>query len=165
MTSERDPASPQGGPESVEMPVPTIWPLVLSLGVMLLLAGIATNYAFSAVGAVLLIVGLGGWIAQLLPGRGHAHEPLAEAALRPRPITGQPGKVQQLKPGMPGYRFRMPEKIHPISAGIKGGILGGLVMPIPALLYGLISRQGLFYPVNLLAGMIVPSMEQIARDQ
>ena len=30
---------------------------------------------------------------------------------------------------MPGYRLRLPEKVHPISAGIKGGLVGGLVMP------------------------------------
>ena len=41
--------------------------------------------------------------------------------------------VQQLKPGVVGYRFQLPEKVHPISAGIKGGIVGGLLMPIPAL--------------------------------
>ena len=35
---------------------------------------------------------------------------------------------------MPGYRLRMPEEVHPISAGIKGGIVGGLVMPMPALI-------------------------------
>ena len=34
---------------------------------------------------------------------------------------------------MAGYRFQLPEKIHPISSGVKGGIVGGLVMPIPAL--------------------------------
>ena len=55
----------------------------------------------------------------------------------------------------------MPEKVHPISAGIKGGILGGLVMPIPALAYGVLSGHGIWYPVNLLAGMVVPGMDQM----
>ncbi len=41
---------------------------------------------------------------------------------------------------MPGYRMRLPEKVHPISAGVKGGLLGGLVMPIPALVYGFVER-------------------------
>src|SRR2546430_8947283 len=53
---------------------------------------------------------------------------------------------------MPGYRVRLPEKVHPISAGVKGGIAGGLVIPLPALIYGLVSGQGIWYPVNLLAG-------------
>src|SRR5262249_38175188 len=40
--------------------------------------------------------------------------------------------------------------------GLWGGLLGGLVMPVPALLWGLLSGHGLFYPVNLLAGMALP---------
>ena len=61
-------------------------------------------------------------------------------------------------PGMAGYRFQLPEKVHPISAGVKGGIVGGLVMPIPALAYGLLSGHGLWFPINLLAGMVVPGI-------
>ena len=60
---------------------------------------------------------------------------------------------------MPGYRLRLPEEVHPISAGIKGGIVGGLVMPVPALLYGYFSGHGIWYPVNLLAGMVVPGID------
>src|SRR5207237_7598476 len=109
-------------------------------------------------GAGLLVVALGLWVGQLLPGRGHAHEPLVEPALRPRPVQGVPGTVEQLHPGMPGYRMRLPEHVQPISAGVKGGIVGGLVMPLPALLYGLLSGHGLWYPINLLAGMVLPGL-------
>ncbi len=146
------------GPTNVEMPTATAWPIVLALGIALLGAGLATHLALSAVGAVLFLLGLGGWISLLLPGRGHMHEPLVEPAQRARPITGKPGTVDQLVPGLPGYRFRLPESVHPISAGVKGGILGGLVMPIPALAYGLISGHGLWFPVNLLAGIIIPGI-------
>ncbi len=148
----------QSGPTNVEMPQATAWPIVLALGLALLGAGVATHLALSVVGAALFVLGLGGWISLLLPGRGHMHEPLVTPALRPRPITGKPGTVDQLVPGLPGYRFRLPESVHPISAGVKGGILGGLVMPIPALAYGLISGHGLWFPVNLLAGIIVPGI-------
>lgn len=150
-------AEPPDG-DTVEMPGATVWPVVLALGVTLLLVGVATSLALSAVGAIIFVVGLGGWIAQLLPGQGHVHERLVEPALRPRPVTGTEGMVGHLRPGMVGYRFRLPEHVHPISAGVKGGILGGLVMPIPALAYGLISGHGLWFPVNLLAGMVVPGI-------
>jgi hypothetical protein len=66
--------------------------------------------------------------------------------------------VEQLREGLPGYRLRLPEDVHPISAGIKGGIVGGAVMPVPALLWGLFSGHGLWYPVNLLAGMVLPGV-------
>ena len=73
-------------------------------------------------------------------------------------MTGAPGGVEHLRPGMPGYRLRLPQDVHPISAGLKGGIVGGVVMPVPALLWGLFSGHGLWYPVNLLAGMVLPGV-------
>src|SRR5262245_59102203 len=115
----------QHPPGAVEMPRPTVALLVLSLGVALILGGLALGYAFILVGAGVLAVGLGIWIVDLLPGQGHVHEPLAEPAQRRAPIAGAPGMVEQLLPGMPGYRVQLPEKVHPISAGVKGGILGG----------------------------------------
>src|SRR5262249_2515427 len=37
-------------------------------------------------------------------------------------------------------------------------IVGGLLMPAPALLWGLFSGHRLWYPVNLLAGMVLPGV-------
>jgi hypothetical protein len=147
------------------MPQATAWPIVLALGITLLGTGLATNAAFSIIGAIVFVFGLSGWIGQLLPGRGHLHEPLVEPALRPQPVVERPGTVDQLKPGMVGYRFRLPEKIHPISAGVKGGIVGGLVMPIPALAYGILSKHEIWFPINLLAGMLVPGVEDMSVTQ
>jgi hypothetical protein len=152
-------------PTSVEMPQPTVWPLVLALGVSLLGAGMATNLALSFVGGLLFLLALGGWIGQMLPGQGHMHEPLVEMTLRPNPVIEKLGNVDRLRPGMAGHRFRLPEKVHPISAGVNGGIVGGLVMPIPALAYGLLSGHGLWFPVNLLAGMVVPGISNASLAQ
>jgi hypothetical protein len=132
----------------------------------ILAAGVPLGTTFVIVGAVVLIAGLGIWIAQLLPGRGHVHESLAEPARRPKPGgTGVTpvvlGGVERLQPGMPGYRFRLPQDVHPISAGLKGGIVGGVVMPAPALLWSLLSGHGLWYPINLLAGMVLPGVGQM----
>ncbi|HLJ93753.1 MAG TPA: hypothetical protein VKU02_11245 [Gemmataceae bacterium] len=150
---------------SVEMPQATAWPLVLALGITLGGAGLATHPVLSVIGAVLLVYALAGWIGQLLPGRGHLHEPLVEPALRPGPIFSRPGTVGQLRPGMAGHRFRVPEKVHPISSGVKGGILGGFVMPLPALAYGLLSGHGLWFPINLLAGMAVAGISGVTEAQ
>jgi hypothetical protein len=140
------------------MPQPTAWPIVLALGIALMTAGLATSLALSVVGMVLFVFGLSGWIRQLLPGRGHFHEARVEPARRPRPITEKPGTVSQLQPGIVGYRFQLPLRVHPISAGVKGGIVGGLAMPIPALAYGLLSGHGIWFPVNLLAGIVIPGI-------
>ncbi len=148
--------------EGVELPAPTAAPLSLALGITVLAFGWATHLAFILVGLVIFIAGLANWIAQLLPGRGHVIEPLAAEVVRPKPVVAALGRVGQLRPGMPGYRFRLPEKVQPISAGLKGGIVGGLVMPIPALLYGLISGEGIWLPINLLAGIVLPGVEQLS---
>src|SRR5262245_7466345 len=60
--------------------------------------------------------------------------------------------------GSPGYRLRLPTEVHPITAGIKGGIAGGIAMTVPALAYGVVSGKSIWYPVNLLAGMVVPGL-------
>lgn len=150
---------------SVEMPRPTVWPIVLGLGVTMLALGVATSLAFCVVGGVLLLFGILGWISQLLPGRGHEHEELAEAAAQAKPVTARLGTVQQLKPGVVGYRFQLPEKVHPVSAGLKGGILGGLLMPIPALIWALVNHHSPWFPVNLLAGMVLPGLPDMPIDE
>ncbi|HEX3655788.1 MAG TPA: hypothetical protein VHV55_08285 [Pirellulales bacterium] len=161
MSNQPAPSTSDHPPErldSVEMPRPTVAPLVLSVGMVLLAAGLATSLVFSYVGGALVVVALGTWISHLLPGRGHMHEPLVRETQRAAPAAGQPGTVEQLKPGAPGYRLRLPERVHPISAGIKGGIAGGIVMPIPALAYGVLSGHGIWFPINLLAGMLLPGV-------
>ncbi|HTN74905.1 MAG TPA: hypothetical protein VL096_06650 [Pirellulaceae bacterium] len=163
MASETEPAHSEQSPvahDSVLMPEPTVAPLVLALGLAMLALGVAFGWPFMLVGAILLFTGLGQWVAQLLPGRGHIHEPLT--AQLPTPILARPGMVDSLRPGVPGYRFRLPEKVHPISAGIKGGIVGGLLMPIPALLYGVLSGHGIWYPINLLSGMVLPGVDTLS---
>lgn len=152
----------EDGRDSVEMPRPTVAPFVLASGLSILAAGVPLGSAFLLVGAGVVIAGAGLWVAQLLPGRGHVREPLVEPARRPRTVTGEIGRVEQLGEGMPGYRLRLPQAVHPVSAGIKGGLVGGLVMPLPALLWGILSGHGLWYPVNLLAGMVVPGIERMS---
>ena len=150
---------------TVEMPRPNVWPMVLSLGVVLMAAGVAMHVGFLVAGGLIFVAGLSGWIVQLLPGRGHHHEAMVEPERRAKSVVATTGLVEQLHPGRPGYRFQLPEKVHPISAGVKGGLLGGLVMPLPALAYGLISGYGIWYPVNLLAGMVLPGVEYMDLEQ
>jgi hypothetical protein len=150
---------------AIELPAPTVAPLVFALSIALLAAGVAMSLAFVAVGAILFVVGLSMWISQLISGRGHVHEPRVELARRPRAIVPRPGAVARLKVGMPGYRLRLPEKVHPISAGVKGGIVGGIVMPLPAMLYGLASGHGIWLPINLLAGMVLPNIGDMPTAQ
>jgi hypothetical protein len=158
--SDTNPPTP-GERESVEMPTSTAAPMIVALGVCLLAASVSFGPAMLIVGAVILFTGLGIWIAHLLPGRGHFHEAFVESARRAKPVVATIGTVGQLEAGTPGYRVQLPVMIHPVSAGVKGGLLGGLVMPVPALLWGLVSRHGIWYPVNLLAGMALPGVSRM----
>jgi hypothetical protein len=50
--------------------------------------------------------------------------------------------------------------LRPALAGPLGGLVGGLLMTVPALLWGLLNGHGLWYPANLLAGMVLPDLGQ-----
>jgi hypothetical protein len=123
-----------------------------------------TSLGYVVVGAVVLLFGLGGWIRQLLSTQGHVHEPLVEPSLRPSQTAAAPGTVAPMRPGTPGYRFNLPERVHPISSGVKGGLIGGLLMPIPALAYGLIAHGSPWLPINLLVGIVIPGITDTSLD-
>jgi hypothetical protein len=50
------------------------------------------------------------------------------------------------------------KNLQPITAGLLGGAIAGLLMPLPAVLWGVTTGHGIWYPVNLLAGMVVPGI-------
>ena len=144
--------------KTIEMPAATPWPLVLSVGVAAAGIGFATSLGFLVVGLMIFTVGLGGWIGQLVSTSGHVQEPVGDLIHRPDPIVPRPNTVTALRPGGVGYRFRLPEHVHPLTSGIKGGLVGGMVMPFPALIFGLAEYGSPWLPVNLLAGMAIPGL-------
>jgi mono/diheme cytochrome c family protein len=157
--------SDQHSNNAVEMPRATVWPVVLGLGILLAALGAATNLFFCIIGGLLLLIAIAGWVSQLLPGRGHEFEPLPPPEDRVTMVVPRPGAVEQLEPGKTGYRFQLPQKVHPLSAGIKGGILGGLLMPIPALIWAVSAGHSIWYPLNLLAGLVLPGLTDMPTEQ
>ena len=143
-----------GNPEAVVLPAPTAWPFVLALGVSLIFAGLLTNASISVLGAILYIAGAVGWFLQVLPHEHHVEVPAvpeAEAAAIPAPEVMRLPAAQQVQ------RAWLPLKIYPISAGVKGGLAGGVAMALLAMLYGLIFYRSVWYPINLLAGSLYAS--------
>jgi hypothetical protein len=47
------------------------------------------------------------------------------------------------------------KRLPRVLAGIAGGLVGGAAMALPALLWAAASGRGFWYPVNLLAGMLL----------
>ena len=54
--------------------------------------------------------------------------------------------------------MQVPEQVHPYSSSVRGGIVGGIAMAVVAPVYGLVSGRGIWYPVNLLAAMLMPAI-------
>lgn len=59
--------------ESEHLPGPTYWPAALALACVFLLWGIVASYIISAVGLLLLVAALVGWIGELVHER-HASD-------------------------------------------------------------------------------------------
>ena len=146
--------------ETIALPAPTVWPMVLAFGVTFLFGGLVTNALVSAVGLVLFLVAAVGWWRQVLPEQQLEHVPLRPVADRAKPIVPAPTPVGRLEPGEARHRTRIPVEVPPLSAGVKGGILGGMVMAVVALAYGVIFQRSLWYPINLLSAVAMPGMAQ-----
>ena len=143
---------------SIEVPAPTPWPFVTSFGLALLFAGLVTSLAVSVVGLVVILFGAVGWFRDVLP---VPKEELVAIATTPAPIfVRSTRRVAHLQAGAEGHRVYIPITVHPYSAGLLGGALGGVGMAIIACLYGLIAQGSLWYPVNLLAAAALPSLAE-----
>jgi len=153
-------AEPTRAPAAVELPAPTAWPMVLALGVSLVFASLVTNTIVALVGAVLTLAAGIGWWRQVLPEQKHELMPLRPLAERVEATVVVRAGVERLTFGEARHRVRIPEEVQPISAGVKGGIVGGAVMAVVALAYGLIVQGSPWYPINLLSAVAMPRMAQ-----
>src|SRR5438132_1962422 len=152
-------------PETVAMPAPTVWPLVTALGITLLGAGLVTHMAVSVVGLGLFLRGLVGWWRDVLPVEQHEAVPVPPPERRAAPVQTQLHTVARLRLGEGGHRVRIPAEIHPYSAGLKGGIVGGMAMAIVAVAYGIVAYGSPWYPINLLAAAAFPMPAHITLEE
>src|SRR5579859_1678853 len=138
---------------TLELPAPTAWPLVLAFGTTLAFAGLVTSESVSVLGGVLVIAGAVGWFRNVLPHEAHESVPV----LPEEPAIATTRRdVARLEVADQPKRAWLPLETYPVSAGIKGGLAGSVVMAALAMLYGLISGNGIWYPVNLLVAGFFP---------
>jgi hypothetical protein len=142
-------------PATLQLPAPTAWPIVLAFGITLLFAGLLTSASVSVLGSVLAVAGVVGWFRDVLPLEAHETVPVSdkvEPVVTARPEVERVGWVtDELN------RSWLPLEIYPVSAGIKGGLAGSVVMAILAIIYGIASKHGIWYPINLLAAGFFPA--------
>lgn len=143
-----NPVNEELGKETVQVPATEGWPVVAAFGLSLLWAGLLTHWMVSMLGALCLIAGFGNWFREVLPRELHE-----AVTVFPEPVeTEVPSReVRHLEPGEEGNRARLPLKIYPYAAGVRGGLAGGAAMFVLALLYGFVYHHSIWYPANLLA--------------
>lgn len=171
MANKQQPGSSQHGEAAqrsdencIELPAPSSWPFITAAGIAMIGAGLVTNPTFLVVGIMVAFTGIVGWWHDVIPNEKHEEVPI-NLALRPAPIMVEARSVVRLSVGQGGHRVRFPEEVHPYSAGLWGGLAGGAAMAALACLYGLIWQHSIWFPVNLLAGAILPDMGAATLDQ
>ena len=133
--------------DSVILPTPTAWPMVLALGLALLITGMVTHWVISLLGLLLTLRSTVGWFFEVLPHENHVSVPVQASVIT---ISSTRTTREQL-PLATNHRKLLPVETFSITSGIKGGIVGGIAMIIPAALFGLLRYHSVWYAVNLLA--------------
>jgi len=146
----QDPHS-TGNPETVVLPAPTAWPFLLAMGASLIFAGLLTNISLSVLGVILFVPAAVGWFRQVLP---HEHHVVVPTAPEPKFVDYTPREVMRVPAAQHVQRAWLPLKVYPVSAGVKGGLAGGVAMAILAMLYGVLIVHSIWYPINLIAGSL-----------
>jgi hypothetical protein len=137
-------------PHEIEVPASTAWPFVLAFGCTLLFAGLVTSLSVSLLGAVLSLAGSIGWFREVFPHEQEETVPVVPEDIR---ITTERRVVERVP--VPDYqRAWLPIHTYPISAGVKGGIAGGVAMAVLACAYGVLKAHSIWYPINLLAAAV-----------
>src|SRR5262252_4599125 len=139
------------GPVEIEVPALTAWPLVLSFGFTLMFAGLLTSASVSVLGAVLAVAGCVGWFQEVFP---HEHEETVPVVFEQLRIATERRVVERVPVAPDLVRAWLPVKTYPISAGLKGGLTGGVAMAVLACAYGLLKAGSIWYPINLLAATV-----------
>jgi len=138
-------------PVEIEVPASTAWPFVLAFGFTLICAGLLTSASVSILGVVLAAAGCVGWFREVLP---QEHEETVPAVIEEHRITTKRRVVEHVPVAPDLVRAWLPVETYPMSAGLKGGLAGGVAMAVLACTYGLLKAGSIWYPINLLAATV-----------
>jgi hypothetical protein len=136
--------------------------LVLALGFTLIFAGLLTSVSISILGAVLAVAGCAGWFGEVLP---REHEVVVSVEPDVPTIVTNRRVVDRLPIAPDQVRAWLPLRTHPISAGLKGGLAGGVAMAVLACAYGVLKAGSIWYPINLLAASVYAQSLKLGGSQ
>ena len=131
----------------LQLPAPTVWPMVLALGLTLVLAGMVTDGVVSILGGLLSFAAVVGWFRQVLPHEAHEGVEVSTEEV----IISSSRKLAARLPLGATHRKIIPVESFQMTTGIKGGIAGGIAMTVPAALFSVLRYHSIWYAMNLLA--------------
>ncbi len=146
----------------IETPAATAWPFVLSFGTALMFAGLLTSASVSVLGVVLAVAGSVGWFREVFP---HEHEVAVPIITEKIAITTERKVVERLPIAPDLVRAWLPIETYPVSAGVKGGLAGGVAMAVLACAYGVFKAGSIWYPINLLAATVYAQALRLGPEQ
>jgi hypothetical protein len=161
MSSHSETAPSGSSPAHVHLPSPTPWPILLAVGVTLIVGGLVSSEYVAIFGAVLAIASCVGWFRQVLP---HEHHSPVDVVPQEIAIVSSRRKVARMEAPQALTRARLPLEIYPVSAGIKGGLAGGVAMALMAMFYGVVAYRSIWYPINLLGAVVYAHIQVTAPE-
>jgi len=129
---------------TIHLPAPTMWPFLMSLGVVLMFFSLVTSTWVLYLGIVLTVFPAIGWFRAVLPHEEHVDVEVDTTVIE---IESEREGVARIEVDET-HRAQLPLQTFTFTSGIKGGI----AMLIPAELYGIIRFHSIWYVVNLLGG-------------
>lgn len=123
-----EPETSHSSVHAIHMPAPTAWPFVLAIGVTFLFAGLVTEWAISVLGFVLMLFGAVGWFRNIFPHEQHESVSVTTEVVEIKSTREQVARL----PIAGSHRKLLPVERYTLSAGVEGGLAGGVAMIAPA---------------------------------
>ena len=139
----------------VNLPAGTSAPLYLALGLALLLVSLVTSAFFAYAGALVFLWAAVGWWQEMFPLEKKEFVS-APAGDEEAPAGAIPRRVMDISAGDDRHRARLPLEYHPYAAGLKGGLVAGIVMAVAAAAHGVIFEGDLWHPFQGFARIVLP---------
>jgi hypothetical protein len=84
----------------------------------------------------------------------HGREEVVQVVPEDLRVTTERHVVERLPVATDQLRAWLPVQTYPVSAGVKGGLAGGVAMAALACTYGVLKAGSIWYPINLLAAAV-----------